>query len=149
MIIIIHKFILQTGKGHAGVPENNRKLVTVVWLTDMVYSTDSWSQLLYFKHFVHICYSLLQNLMLSDWGDVGCRVGTETINEHVVWQSIVSSHIVCHNERQPMPHLGHFEPQDRKTSMFAFLFTCHDGLSVVVVSGEHRCDVMHIVNCKW
>ncbi len=42
-------------------------------------------------------------------------------------------------------------PHDRKRSLSDFLFTSHDGLSVVVISGECFLagDVTHVVNCKW
>ncbi len=70
----------------------------------------------------------------------------ETINEPRAQQSIVSSRVVCHNERQPTSHLRHLT-----TSMFSFLFTYHKGLSVVVVNDKNFLsgDVMHVVTCKW
>ncbi len=79
--------------------------------------------------------------------DTGRLMGSETINEHRTWQSIIPSCVVSHNGRQPTPQWGR---HDRKTSIFDFFVYPHNSLSIVVVSGERFLarDVTH-VNWQW
>ncbi len=79
--------------------------------------------------------------------DVGCLMGSGTINECWAQPLIVLSHAVCHNGRQRTPH----NVLTESLASLIFLFTFHDGLSVVVVVSRERFlfdDVMHVVNCK-